>query len=92
MMAVRIRPVGRLVDVQVDGRILQLPDGEPLATALACAGILRLRLSPSTGAPRGAFCFMGACQECSIFIDGDLRQACMTPVRAGLVVQLSGVP
>ncbi|MFM2422483.1 MAG: hypothetical protein RL291_1013 [Pseudomonadota bacterium] len=92
MTAVRFRPVARVVDVQIDGRTLQLPEGEPLATALATAGILLLRQSPRTGAPRGAFCFMGACQECALIVDGELRQACMTPVRAGLVVELRGAP
>jgi predicted molibdopterin-dependent oxidoreductase YjgC len=92
MSAVRVRPVSRLVTVTVDGRPLDLPEGEPLATALACAGVLLLRRSPRNQAPRGAFCMMGACQECAIHIDGDLRQACLTPVAAGMVVELHGVP
>jgi len=41
---------------------------------------------------RGAFCFMGVCQECAIHVDGAIRQACLTPVRAGLRVELRGVP
>jgi predicted molibdopterin-dependent oxidoreductase YjgC len=76
----------------VDGRELRAPEGEPLATALAAADLLRLRASPRRGAPRGAFCFMGVCQECAIHVDGALVQACMTPVRAGMLVELRGVP
>ena len=92
MTAMRLRAHGRLVDATVDGKTVQLPDGEPLATALACVGIRSLRRSPRLGAPRGAFCFMGTCQECAIFVDGELRQACLTPVRAGLEVKLRGAP
>jgi D-hydroxyproline dehydrogenase subunit gamma len=61
-----------------------------LATALACEDVLALRRSPRTGAPRGAFCFMGACQECAVTVDGAVRQACLTPVRAGMTVELGG--
>ncbi len=80
------------ISFEVDGRILSAPQGEPLATALAAAGLLQLRHSPRNGAPRGAFCFMGVCQECAIHVDGVLRQACMTPVADGMVVELRGVP
>ncbi|MBC9207992.1 (2Fe-2S)-binding protein [Roseomonas aerophila] len=63
------------------------PVGEALATALACAGVLGLRRSPAAGTPRGAFCFMGSCQECLVLVDGVPRQACLVPVRPGLDVQ-----
>ncbi len=88
----RAAPGARMVELTVDGRAVTAPEGEPLATALAAAGILLLRRSPRAGAPRGAFCFMGVCQECAIFVDGALRQACMTPVAAGMQVELRGVP
>ncbi len=88
MTAVRLHRPERLVDVTVDGRPMRLPEGEMVATALACEGIRLLRRSPAAGGPRGAFCFMGACQECLIHVDGDLRQACMTPVRAGIAITL----
>lgn len=93
MSAVRI-PAARAKDVRftVDGAAVSAPEGEPLATALACAGLWRLRESPREGTPRGAFCFMGVCQECAIIIDGRLAQACLTPVREGLVVELRGAP
>ncbi len=87
-------PVRRPDDVafSVDGEPVTAPDGEMLATALAAAGKLRLRDSPRGRTPRGAFCFMGVCQECAIRIDGEIRQACLTPVRAGMIVELRGVP
>ena len=77
MTAVRIdRGVARPAPVAftVDGAPVSAPEGEPLATALACAGLLALS------------------QECAIYVDGVLRQACLTPVRAGLTVELRGAP
>jgi aerobic-type carbon monoxide dehydrogenase small subunit (CoxS/CutS family) len=78
------------VTFDVDGQAMTAPDGEPLSTALAAAGLLGLRHSPRNGAPRGAFCHMGVCQECVVTVDGRTVQACLTPVRAGLAVRLGG--
>jgi predicted molibdopterin-dependent oxidoreductase YjgC len=30
---------------------------------------------------------MGTCQQCLVRVDGRLAQACITPVRAGMVVE-----
>jgi D-hydroxyproline dehydrogenase subunit gamma len=92
MTVVAMHPAGQMVDITIDGAVIRLPEGAMLASALASAGIRMMRRSPRDGAPRGAFCFMGACQECAIFIDGVLRQACMTPVSGGMTVQLRGAP
>ncbi len=80
------------VQVTVDGVALRLPRGMMLATALATMDVLQLRAAPRSGDPRGAFCFMGACQECAILVDGVLRQACMTPVAAGMRIERRGAP
>ena len=81
-----------LVTITVDGTPLDVPFGEPLATALLCAGYVRLRRSPNGGGARGAFCFMGVCQECAIHVDGRLAQSCLIAVRAGMAVRLTGAP
>lgn len=80
------------VTITVDGTPLSVPRGEPLATALLCEGHVCLRYSPNAGAPRGAFCFMGVCQECSIEVDGHLVQTCLTPAQEGMAVRLKGAP
>lgn len=67
------------------GRKLSAPTGESLAAALLAAGVRRLGEGP--GAPRAAFCMMGSCQQCLVRVDGRLAQACLTPVRAGMVVE-----
>jgi D-hydroxyproline dehydrogenase subunit gamma len=92
MTAVMVQKQAGLVDVTVDGVALRLQDGMMLATALAGVGILMLRRSPRGQMPRGAFCFMGACQECIVHVDGTLRQACMTPIAADMVIQIEGAP
>ena len=83
---------GKRVSILVGGAAVAAHEGEMLAAALMAAGVRRLRLSPSAQAPRGAFCMMGVCQECAIFVDGEIRQACQVLVREGLRVELRGVP
>lgn len=80
-----------LVSITVDGESVPARTGDPLATALALTGRLRLRASPGAGTARGAFCHMGICQECVVRVDGLLRQACLTPARAGMRVEIKGV-
>lgn len=77
----------REVEILVDGRLLTAHVGESLAAALWAAGIRRLRADPDGGA-RGAFCWMGVCQECVVTIDGRRGQACMEAVREGMSVEL----
>lgn len=81
---------GAAVTFQVDGAAVGGHRGETLAAALLAAGLTRLRHSPREGAPRGAYCFMGVCQECVVQVDGVLRQSCQVPVEDGLVVELKG--
>ncbi|GAB4283307.1 MAG: hypothetical protein Kow0058_02060 [Roseovarius sp.] len=78
------------VTISVDGQPLLCREGSTVAGALLAQGIYRLRQSPAAGAPRGAFCMMGACQECAISIDGRLQQACQVEVREGMQVCLRG--
>ena len=61
--------------------------GESIAAALLAGGITSLRRSPAGDAPRGAFCWMGICQECTVVVDGRRRPACRTPVRDGSSVE-----
>jgi predicted molibdopterin-dependent oxidoreductase YjgC len=77
---------GARVTIRVDGRPIEAHEGEMVAAALMTVGIYRLRRSPNAGAPRGAFCLMGVCQECLVRIGGELRQSCMVSVAAGLEV------
>jgi predicted molibdopterin-dependent oxidoreductase YjgC len=76
------------VTITVDGAAIGVRAGQTLAAALLGAGIRQLRRSPRAAAPRGAFCMMGVCQECLVRVGGDLVQACVIEVVAGMAVRL----
>lgn len=76
------------IRIQVNGRPLSAYPGESVAVALRAAGIVKLRVSPREGTPRGAFCHMGVCQECMVRIDGLGVRACTEVVRDGMEIVL----
>jgi glycine/D-amino acid oxidase-like deaminating enzyme len=81
-----IQPAGQSITFQFDGQTIKALEGETIAAALSAAGITTFRHTPS-GAPRGAFCGMGACYDCVVTVDGRSGQrACMTPAADGLTV------
>jgi D-hydroxyproline dehydrogenase subunit gamma len=84
----RAKPSGPLVTITVDGERFEAPAGQALGVALALAGRLELRTSPTAGTPRGLFCLMGSCQECLVHVDGEPVLACLEPVRAAMNVEL----
>ncbi len=85
--SLRIAGIARPAEVEFwwQGQALRAPVGESLAAALMAEGIRRLGEGP--GSPRAAFCMMGTCQQCVVRVDGKLAQACLVPVRAGMVVE-----
>ncbi len=88
--SLRIGPRGSPLAILVDGERIPCFAGETVAVALLAHGRRQLRRSPGAGGPRGAFCLMGACQECTIHIGGRPEPACMVEVREGLVVECRG--
>jgi hypothetical protein len=90
MTAVRLPPVAArasLVRLTVNRRPVEAFAGESLAAVLMANGTLMLRRSPRAGGARGAFCFMGVCQECLVRVDGVKRQACLVEAGDGLVIE-----
>ena len=71
----------------MNGESIEAFAGESVAAALMAAGRRELRRSPSGDAPRGAFCFMGSCQECLVWVGGRKLASCQVPVGPGLVVE-----
>ncbi|MEX3010779.1 (2Fe-2S)-binding protein [Hoeflea sp. TYP-13] len=69
-----------------DGQTVSAREGDTVAAALFAAGYASIRKTPVHLSERGPFCMMGACYDCLVEIDGITVQACMTPVRPGLVV------
>jgi predicted molibdopterin-dependent oxidoreductase YjgC len=76
------------ITLEIDGTPVHARAGDTVAAALLLAGRNDCRRTPVSGAARGPYCLMGVCFECLVSIDGVAnRQACMEPVRAGMVVQ-----
>ncbi|MEP1765499.1 MAG: (2Fe-2S)-binding protein [Sulfitobacter sp.] len=75
------------VEFSFDGRSVLGHDGETVLAALLRSDHAYLRDAPEDGAPRGAFCCMGLCQECVVEIDGLLVESCRLRVSSGLVVR-----
>lgn len=74
------------VEVLVDGRLLEAPEGITVAALLLGVGQEAFRDSV-TGAPRGPLCGMGVCFECRVTIDGVAhRRACLALVAPGMRV------
>ena len=78
---------GEAVAILVDGEPVAAFRGESVAAALLAAGRLRLRTSPR-GNPRGAFCFMGICQECTVEHDGQAKPSCQLACEDGMAISL----
>lgn len=85
-----IKVTRRPVRFRLNGTEVEGFAGESVAAALGALGLTTLRHAPRSGSPRGAFCLMGVCQECLCRIDGARREACRTPLRAGMEVQTLG--
>ena len=83
------RPDGpAALTVWFDGRPIPARPGDSAAAALIAAGIVATRVSSVSGAPRGAFCMMGACFDCIATVDGlGGVQLCMTPARDGMRIE-----
>ena len=74
------------VTVTLDGQTVALPAGMSVAAALFSIGETISRVSPTSHQPCSPHCLMGVCFECMMEIDGVQRQACLTEVHAGMVI------
>ena len=84
--SLRIAGIERPAEVAFtfEGTVLRAPAGESLAAALLVAGLRRL--GEGAGSPSAIVCMTGGCQQCLVRVDGRLAEACLVPVRAGMVV------
>lgn len=74
------------VSFSFEGQLIEAMQGMSIAAALLVNGITTFRQTAVGQADRGPFCLMGTCYECVVMVDGVHVQACMTLVRAGLIV------
>lgn len=79
---------GPLVEITVDGKPVSAYEGEPILAALLAGGIRVNRYTVKRNEPRGLFCGIGQCTDCAMIVDGIPNvRTCITPVRAGMVVE-----
>jgi D-hydroxyproline dehydrogenase subunit gamma len=77
----------------VNGQEVRAQAGDTVAAALLLAGHIVFRRTIRSGQARGPYCAMGTCFECLVSIDGQpSQQACLMPVRAGMVVESTDMP
>ena len=81
-------PDSNEVKILVDGKALTALAGEPIAAALAAAGIRVHRYTEERTEPRGIFCAIGQCTDCVMTVNGIPNvRTCVTPVVDGMVVE-----
>ena len=69
----------------LDGGPAEARQGDTVLTALLTLGTT-VRTSEFGDGPRAGFCWMGACQDCLLLVDGVVARACGTLVSAGMNV------
>ncbi len=77
-----------VVKIEVDGRLIDAFEGEPIAAALMAVGKSIFRYTKKKGEPRGVFCAIGQCTDCMMTVDGVPNvRTCITPVKAGMKIK-----
>lgn len=67
------------------GKTIPFQPGESIAAALIAAGVVSFGSDLATGARY--FCGIGTCQGCLVWVDGVVREACLTPAVAGGTIE-----
>ena len=79
---------GTTINITIDGRALQVPQGITVAAAALSNGLRHTRSTPVSGSKRAPFCLMGVCFDCLMVIDGKANQrACATYARKGMCIE-----
>jgi predicted molibdopterin-dependent oxidoreductase YjgC len=79
---------GRTVKFTLDGREMRGWEGDTIASALIALGVRDFRESIRHLRPRGFFCAIGRCANCSMIVDGvPNTKVCVEPLREGMKVE-----
>jgi len=71
----------------VDGAEVAAKQGDTLLTAMLAAGLGHVRTSEFGDGGRAGFCWMGACQDCWVAVEGrGVVRACGTLAEPGMKV------
>jgi predicted molibdopterin-dependent oxidoreductase YjgC len=78
--------------ITIDDVRTTVSEGDTVASALLATGRRAWRYTDG-GEPRGVFCAIGACFDCTLIIDGNANvRACMATVRDGMQVTTGRTP
>jgi predicted molibdopterin-dependent oxidoreductase YjgC len=81
-------PERRIIKIQVDGKLIDALEGEPIAAALIANGIKTLRYTKRKKEPRGIFCAIGQCNDCVMTVNGRPNvRTCVTQVEDGMEIE-----
>jgi predicted molibdopterin-dependent oxidoreductase YjgC len=79
---------GKKVKFTLDGKAMEGREGDTIASALQAAGVRVFRESINLHRPRGFFCAIGRCANCSMVVDGvPNTKVCVTRLKEGMVVE-----
>jgi len=79
---------GKAVTIEVDGQPVCAFEGEPIAAALVAAGYKVLRYTAKRDEPRGVYCAIGQCTDCTMTVNGRPNvRTCVTPVVDGMKIK-----
>lgn len=71
----------------VDGETVAARRGDTLLAAMLAGGLGHVRASEFGDGTRAGFCWMGACQDCWVWVEGrGVARACTTLVEPGMKV------
>ena len=75
------------IALSVDGAALAARRGDTLLTAMLAGGLGYVRTSEFGDGGRAGFCWMGACQDCWVQVEGrGVVRACSTLAEPGMAV------
>ena len=79
---------GTKVKFYYDGKEVEGYEGESIAAALHSAGVRVLSHSHEKHRPRGFYCAIGNCGQCTMEVDGVSNvRTCIEPLREGMNVK-----
>ncbi|MFH1153210.1 MAG: (2Fe-2S)-binding protein [Pseudomonadota bacterium] len=81
------RETGKSITIKVDGKSVAAYEGETIAAALMATGKKVFRHTKKKEEPRGYFCGIGRCTDCSMTVNGIPQvRTCITLVEDGMEI------
>jgi predicted molibdopterin-dependent oxidoreductase YjgC len=79
--------------ITIDGKKTEAKSGQTLSAVLLSNGYTTCRYSTKRHQPRGMYCGMGICWECTVIVNGQENvRSCVTAATPGMEVQTQNKP